>query len=594
VTDAVRGASAAAPVVSAAPARSAAQAAAAGTQAAMPLLDAAQAAAGDEAAVTSGATWHGLMERAGGHLARGVVAAAGGHGSGLEVLLLVGKGNNGGDGWVAARRLAREHGARCTVVAVDGIDTPASDEAAANRAAWIALGGRAVDGTDHLDVLLSRAEVAVDCLLGTGARGAPRGPAGEAAAALVRAHAHGTTVVACDIPSGVAGDDGSAAPGAVVADLTVTFGALKRGLLLHPGAAHAGRVLLGRLGVEYDRFAEATTTSRWSVLTPAGAAPPPLLPEAEKRARGVVLAVAGAAGTAGAAALTGAGALRAGAGLITVATPDPVRAEVAARVDPGVMVRGLPSDEHGGVHADAVHALPALEAMDVVVAGPGLGHGAGARAVVAALRHHARRLVLDADALNVHRDDPSALADHAGELVLTPHERELARIGGAADGPEAWASRVDRVPELAHELQATIVAKGPGTMVAAPDGRVWVCPIGGPALGSGGTGDVLAGVVAAAIARADDVPLAVAQAVWWHAAAGVLAGASRADRATATDLLAALPTVLAELTEATATSAPSRPTSAASRPASATSPSERLTATRRAARWGALPWEVRR
>ncbi len=554
---------------------------------AMPLLDAAQAAAGDGAAVAAGATWHGLMERAGGHLARGVVAAAGGRGAGLEVLLLVGKGNNGGDGWVAARRLTREHGARCTVVAVDGIDTPASDEAAANRAAWIALGGRTVEGTDHLDVLSSRTDVAVDCLLGTGARGAPRGPAGEAAAALVRAHAHGTTVVACDIPSGVAGDDGSVAPGAVMADVTVTFGALKRGLLLHPGAAHAGRVLLGRLGEEYDRFA-ATTTSRWSALTPTGAAPPPLLPEAEKRARGVVLAVAGAAGTAGAAALTGAGALRAGAGLVTVATPDPVRGEVAARVDPGVMVRGLPSDEHGGVHADAVHALPALEAMDVVVAGPGLGHGAGAREVVAALRHQARRLVLDADALNVHRDDPSTLADHAGELVLTPHERELARIGGGEDGPEAWESRVERVPELAHELQATIVAKGPGTLVAAPDGRVWVCPIAGPALGSGGTGDVLAGVIAAAIAHADDVPLAVAQAVWWHAAAGVLAGTSRADRATATDLLAALPTVLAELAEL------AELTEATAARASATSPSERVAAIRRAARWGALPWEVRR
>ncbi|MEX2549231.1 MAG: NAD(P)H-hydrate dehydratase [Nitriliruptoraceae bacterium] len=556
---------------------------------ALPLLDAAQAGAGDEAAVAGGATWHGLMERAGGHLARGVIAAAGGRGSGLEVLLLVGKGNNGGDGWVAARRLTREYGARCTVVAVEGIDTPASDEAAANRAAWLAAGGRTVAGTDHLDVLLSRTEVAVDCLLGTGARGAPRGAAGEAAAALVRAHAHGTTVVACDIPSGVAADDGSVAAGAVMADITVTFGALKRGLLLHPGAAHAGRVLLGRLGEAYDRFAEAT--SRWSALTPAGAAPPPLLPEAEKRARGVVLAVAGAAGTAGAAALTGAGALRAGAGLVTVATPDPVRGEVAARLDPGVMVRGLPSDEHGGVHADAVHALPALEAMDVVVAGPGLGHGSGAGEVVASLRHRARRLVLDADALNVHRDDPRTLADHDGELVLTPHERELARIGGGEDGPAAWACRVERVPELAHELQATIVAKGPGTLVAAPDGRVWVCPIAGPSLGSGGTGDVLAGVVAAAIAHADDVPLAVAQAVWWHAAAGVLAGTSRADRATATDLLAALPTVLAELA-ARPPSATSPAPSATSSPF-ATSSSARLAATRRAARWGALPWEVR-
>jgi ADP-dependent NAD(P)H-hydrate dehydratase / NAD(P)H-hydrate epimerase len=166
---------------------------------------------------------------------------------------------------------------------------------------------------------------------------------------------------------------------------------------------------------------------------------------------------------------------------------------------------------------------------------------------VAWLRRHAPRLVLDADALNVHRDDPDTLADHAGVLVLTPHERELARIGGGSDGPEAWANRVERVPRLAAAYDATIVAKGPATLVAAPDGRVWVTPVGGPAAGSGGTGDVLAGVIAAAVAVADDPPLAVAQAVWWHAAAAELAGADRAGRAGAGDLLAALPVVLGRL-----------------------------------------------
>jgi ADP-dependent NAD(P)H-hydrate dehydratase / NAD(P)H-hydrate epimerase len=155
--------------------------------------------------------------------------------------------------------------------------------------------------------------------------------------------------------------------------------------------------------------------------------------------------------------------------------------------------------------------------------------------------------VLDADALNVHREDPSELADHAGELILTPHQRELARIGGGDDGEDAWARRATRVPELARELDATIVAKGPGTVVAASDGRVWVTPLGGPALGAGGTGDVLAGVIGAAIASSDDGPLDVARAVWWHAAAGERAGADRADRSTATDLLAALPATLAEL-----------------------------------------------
>ncbi|MTV27221.1 NAD(P)H-hydrate dehydratase [Nitriliruptoraceae bacterium ZYF776] len=516
--------------------------------AALPLLDAAAARAGDEAAVAAGDTWAALMLRAAGHLARGVVAAGGG-GYGLRVAILVGKGNNGGDGWAAAHLLRDRHGATCWVLAPDGTEVELSTEAAAHRAAWLDRGGRTSTGVGDLDAALGWADVAVDALLGTGIRGAPRGPAGDAAAALLRAHDAGTLVVACDVPSGVSSDDGSAPDGAVRADVTVTFGGLKRGLLLHPGAAHAGRVLVGDLGSAY-----VPPETGWAALTPAGAIPPPLPVDADKRARGVVLAVAGAVGTAGAAALCAEGALRAGAGLVTVATPGPVRGEVAATTDRGVMVRGVAADDAGAIAGP--DELPDLAGFDVVVAGPGLGHGAGAAAAVAQLRADAPALVLDADALNVHRDAPDHLADHAGPLVLTPHERELARIGGGDDGPDAWSHRVERVPALARRYDATIVAKGPGTLVAAPDGRVWVCPsagqvgagtLGGPALGSGGTGDALAGIVAAAIARADDVPLAVARAVWWHAAAGARAGADRAGRATATDLLAQLPGVLGDL-----------------------------------------------
>ncbi|MFP4634551.1 MAG: NAD(P)H-hydrate dehydratase [Nitriliruptoraceae bacterium] len=516
------------------------------------LLDAAGARAGDAAAVQAGATWAGLMERAAGHLARGVVGAAGGRGYGLKVALVVGKGNNGGDGWAAARRLEQEHGARCWVVAVDGVEVVASDEASANRAAWLRSGGRTTAGVGELDAALAWCDVAVDCLLGTGISGAPRGAVGQACAALLRAREGGTAVVACDIPSGVSSDDGSAPPGSVRADLTVTFGGLKRGLMLHPGADHAGRVVLGELG---DGF--VADGAGWSVLTAAGAAPPRLAVDADKRVRGVVLGIAGAVGSSGAAALVADGALRAGAGLVTMATPEPVRSELAARCDAGVMVHGLPADEGGAVDATAVthtegpSAASVLRAdrvaaADVVVAGPGLGYGDGAASVVAHLRHYARRLVLDADALNVHREHPAALGDHAGELVLTPHVRELARIGGGEDGSQAWEQRVDRVPALARELDATIVAKGPGTLVAAPDGRVWVTPAGSAALGSGGTGDALAGILAAAVAGADDVPLALARAVWWHAAAGVCAGRDRGARATATDLLAALPVVLGD------------------------------------------------
>lgn len=509
-------------------------------QLAFPLLDAAAARDGDEAAVAAGDTWQGLMTRAAGHLARGVLRLAG-RSYGLRVAVLVGKGDNGGDGWTAAP-LLRAAGAQVWIVAVDGTDVEVSESTARGRAAWLAAGGRTSVGTGDLAAALAWCDVAVDCLLGTGAQGAPRGPAGEATAALCLAHDRGTPVVACDVPSGVSADDGSAGEGAVRADLTVTFGARKRGLLLHPGARHAGRVVVGDLGPHYDPGPAA-----WHGLTAAGAAPAQLAVDADKRARGTVLVVAGAVGTSGAASLAATGALRAGAGLVTVAVPDPVRTEVAARTDAGVMVRGVAATDDGELAGAG--DLPDPSEVDVVVAGPGLGRGSGVREVVEHLRGSAHRLVLDADALNVHREDPQTLADHTGDLVLTPHERELARIGGGDDGPDAWAHRVERVPDLAARYRATIVAKGPGTLVAAPDGRVWVCPHGGPALGSGGTGDALAGIVAAAIAGADDVPLAVAQAVWWHAVAGQRVGADRAGRATATDLLAALPGVLGDLVD---------------------------------------------
>ena len=503
---------------------------------ALPLLAAGGARESDRTAVAAGATWAGLMERAAGHLARGVVAA-GGAGYGLRVAVLVGKGNNGGDGWAAARRL-RDLGASAWVVAVPGAEVEVSDEAAANRRRWIDAGGRTSSGPGDVDAALAWCDVAVDALLGTGISGAPRGDVGEACRALVAWHGTGGTVVACDIPSGVGSDDGSAPDGAVVADLTVTFGALKRGLVLHPGAAHAGRVVVGDLGREHR-----APDTLWASLTARGAAPAAFAPSADKRARGVVLVVAGARGTSGAAALSGMAALQAGAGLVTVATPAPVRSEVAGH-EAALMTVGLPANDDGELATGVSGALPDLQRFQTVVAGPGLGYGDGAAELVAALRGADVRLVLDADALSVHRDDPSPLADHRGALVLTPHSRELARIGGGDDVADTWANRVERVPELAARYDATIVAKGPGTLVAAPDGRVWVNPTGSSALGSGGTGDVLSGMVGAAIATAADVPLAVARAVWLHGLAGQLAAADTFGRATAGDVLAAVPQAL--------------------------------------------------
>lgn len=569
------------------------------------LLDAAAAAAGDQAAVEAGATWSGLMERAAGHLARGVVDAAG-FAYGLRVAVLAGKGNNGGDGWAAARRLA-DFGATASVVSTHGLDADMSAEAEANRNRWLdgdgVAGGRA-GGMDTLGDTLDWADVVVDCMLGTGATGAPRGAIGEAVAALNEVvAADGTTVVACDVPTGVQGDDGAVPGAAVRADLTVTLGAMKRGLVAHPGTVHAGRVVVGELGRNWrvpdgGRAADPDGEGwegpdsegpeiPWSALTAAGAAPPALDADADKRARGVVLVVAGSRGMAGAAILCARGALAAGAGLVTVAVPASIQDVVASRLPPAMTV-GLAEDHAGVLDAAAVDDLAerAGEA-DAVVAGPGLTHGPGVRAVVDALRTTAPRLVLDADALNVYRGEGYRLADHAGDLVITPQHRELARLTpgyGTADadaagwdgedwgvegGRDALRRRPELAPRLAERLDATVVAKGPATMVASADGRLRVTPTGGPHLGAGGTGDVLAGATAAALAPTDNpadnpgdnpdgshggVPehggahgpaLAVARACWWGGLAGHLAGRGRAGRPTSAAMARALPRALA-------------------------------------------------
>ncbi len=498
---------------------------------------------GDEAAVAGGETWVGLMRRAAGHLARGVLDVAGGA-YGRRVVLLVGKGDNGGDGWAAAG-LLRAAGAAPTVVALHGTDTEASEATAHFRSRWLDTGGRTVTGLDRLAALLAEADVVVDCLLGTGTTGAPRGEVGDAVEAVVDARDRrggDLRVVACDVPTGVDATTGAVPGSAVTADLTVTFGAVKQGLLLHPAARHVGRLQVGSLGERYPVLDRG-----WAALTAGGAAPAPLADDAEKRTRGVALAVVGSVGAAGAAALCARGLLSGGAGLVTAAVPAPIQSTVAPLVPPA-MTRAVAAAD-GAISAAAIgdldDAASDWEGVDVVVAGPGLTPRDGTRKVVEHLLAHAPRLVLDADALNVFRDDPEALGEHAGPLVLTPHARELAPIRGRDDVADHERARVAR--EVADRLGATVVAKGPATVVAAPDGRTWVTPVGGPALATGGTGDVLSGLVGAAAATADDVPLAVARAVWQHGFAGDVLGARLAGRLTADVLAGELPAVLDSL-----------------------------------------------
>ena len=477
----------------------------------------------DRRAVDAGTPVAVLMDRAAGHLARAVLAAAG-RTYGLRVALVCGKGDNGGDGLAAALLLARA-GAAPVVALVGGTPGPAASE---RLMRWRAAGGRVAP---DVGAALRSADLVVDCLLGTGTAGAPRGDVADAVTSIgAWRRTTGRSVVACDLPSGVDADTGAVPGMAVTADVTVVLGGHKRGLWLHPAAAHVGRIVLGELGLPRgaDRpAAQVLASSDVAQLCP------PFAVDAEKRTRGVVVVLAGAPGMAGAAVLTARGAMAAGAGLVTVVTSAAVRRELAAAV-PTALTAELPEDADDEARWARLSAQ--LAAADALAVGPGLGHDPATVALVRrAVAEVDVPLVLDADGLNAFRHNGDALAEHTTRLlVLTPHARELGRLLGQSPD-DVWPTRAALLPELSRRWKAVVVAKGPGSLVAAPDGRAWVNPTGSPALATGGTGDVLTGIVATLVAQRP-VADAVAAAVWVHGAAGEVAGRRLGRSATAADV----------------------------------------------------------
>lgn len=501
----------------------------------IPLFRPGQVRAMDGRAMDRGVPSVELMERAGGHLARGILEL-GGHGYGLAVGFLCGRGNNGGDGLAAARRLL-DAGAAPRVCLAGG-DADLSRDATVQLQRYRAAGGRLVAGVGDA---LADADVGVDCLLGTGTSGEPREPFRSAVRELNRSAQLPNTmvVVACDLPTGVDADTGQVPGEAVRADLTVTLGAHKRGLHLWPARGLCGRIVLGDLGIIDDAEGPAAI-----VLEPADIRRllPPLPPDAHKRTRGVVVALAGSPGMTGAAVLVGRGAMAAGAGLVTVATSTAAQPLVAGAM-PEALTVDLPDDDPDAAFE---RLAGALEGADALAVGPGLGR---AEPTVALVRRVVAEvgvpLVLDADGINAFRARGAALATHTCPLlVLTPHAREFARLLENGDGAQdVWAQRVALVAQKATAWDAVLAAKGPGTIIGAPDGQVWVNPTGSAVLATGGTGDVLTGMTATLVAQRPEAA-AVAAAVFVHGLAGEIAGAGGVRSVTALDVAAAVPAAL--------------------------------------------------
>ncbi|HEX9891191.1 MAG TPA: NAD(P)H-hydrate dehydratase [Actinomycetota bacterium] len=497
-----------------------------------PVLTAAETQVLDRATEARGVSIATLMERAGVAVAREAVRAAGGA-YGRRAVVVCGKGNNGGDGLVAARIL-RGWGMAATAVVFD--PPQAFREPAASNLGRLGGEGVVAFGEQVLDRELSRADVAVDALFGSGFRGVAEGPH---AAAITALNAAAAPTVAVDIPSGVEGDTGLVRGAAVIAVATVTFGTPKLGDVLYPGAAHAGHVLVADIG-----FPPELVTSDVGLTEAADVRA--MLPrrglDAHKRRSGVVLVVAGSRTMTGAPVLVARGAYRAGAGLVRIAVPEGIVPVVQAMI-PEATFLPLAEGPEGSVATGALDDVD-LSAYGAVALGPGLSTDGSTTAFVRDLvRRSPAPVVVDADGVNAFAGRPGELAEASAEVVLTPHTGEFARLFGMPVD-EVLEDRVGLARKAAAETRAVTLLKGARTVIALPSGEVRINPTGSPSLAVGGTGDVLTGAVAALLARGLTGADAATAGAYVHG----LSGEALPEGAMASDVADVLPAAIEGVT----------------------------------------------
>jgi ADP-dependent NAD(P)H-hydrate dehydratase / NAD(P)H-hydrate epimerase len=418
---------------------------------------------------------------------------------GARVVLLVGGGNNGGDALFAGAELAAR-GARVTALLLDAEHAHADGLLALDRA-----GGRPA-GADAATV--AGADLVVDGIVGIGGRGGLRGAAIELAAA-----ARDVLTVAVDVPSGVDADTGWAGDDVIAADVTVTFGALKAGLVVGPGAELVGEVRLVDIGLAPLLPDAATNLLEASDVR--GLLPRPNARD-DKYTRGVVGVAAGSVQYAGAGVLATGSAVHGGAGMVRYVglAPDEIRARYPEVV----------------VHPDA---RPHDVRVQAWVVGPGLGTDDTAMSLLSDVLRTDVPVIIDADAITLVARSPGLVRGRSAPTVLTPHDREFARIAG-----EPSADRLASVRRAARDLGATVLLKGNATVIADPEGAAYVNPTGTPWLATAGSGDVLSGLLGSLLAAGLPPPLAAASAAYIHGVAGQLAAA--AGPISATDVLGQL------------------------------------------------------
>lgn len=470
-----------------------------------PVVTPTEMAAADRRTIAAGTPVEVLMERAGTSVAWAVRRQLDGV-YGQRAVVVCGKGNNGGDGLVAARVLAG-WGVRVDVAQLVEAPDPAA-----------------------LDRVLDRADVLVDAMYGTGFTGSLDGPA-----AHVAERSGGLDTVAVDIPSGIDGHTGARAGTAVRATTTVTFAARKPGLIFEPGRSDAGIVQVADIGIDVGPVNLGLTEERDAHRWLRDHERPP----DTNKWRSGVLVVGGSGGMTGAPRFVSEAAMRAGAGIVWCGVPGH---EAAARAGGSeIIAKTLPATDDGAL-AGLDDLLASVERFQALAVGPGLGTAEATRAAVRELVAKAPvPMVLDADGLNAFAGDAARLDDRPGPTVLTPHDGEYARLFGQPVG----ADRVDAARQLAAVTGSIVLLKGPATVVADPNGHAALNPTGGSELATAGSGDVLTGIIAGLIARGLSPFDAAVAGAFIHGRAGDGPGHTGLI---ARDLIAALPRTLADLT----------------------------------------------
>lgn len=485
-----------------------------------------------------------LMERAGAGAAREIRAAFAPL-RGKRVVVVAGKGNNGGDGFVVARHLRRA-GAAVRVFLVGGLGEVGGDARAMLGRLERGRGPRVREvrgdeGLSEIERALARADLVVDALLGTGLSGPAQG---RVAGAIALINASDRPVVSLDLPSGLSSDGGRLLGPTVTAALTLTFAGLKRGLLLYPGAAHAGRVRVVPLGIPQ---AEAVRHASAFLLEAGDVQPlfPPRPADAHKGSFGHLLVVAGSVGKTGAAQMAGRAALRSGAGLVTIACPLSQQPVIAA-LGMETMTEPLAETASQSLALKARERLLELAArVEALALGPGLSLDPETQALARELVQEVRRpMVVDADGLSALAGHLDLLARAPAPRCLTPHPGEMARMLGTTVA-EVQADRIEVVRAFCRRHRAYVALKGARTVVGEPGGKIFLNPTGNPGMASGGAGDVLTGMIGAFLARGMEPLQALQAGVYLHGLAGDLARDDKGEEGlVAGDILEAVPAAI--------------------------------------------------